>query len=138
MPFHAIVPLMKLSLVIPAYNEEKYLTDTLQAVRLALARISEYEVIVVDNQSTDATRAIAETFGAQIVDEAEHNIGKVRNTGGFAADGEVIVFLDADTLVVPGVFEKINEAMSDKDVSAAASRSSMRRLGIDNFSCDGS
>lgn len=109
-----MVALMRLSLVIPAYNEEKYLTETLEAVKFALARISEHEVIIVDNQSTDATRDIAESFGAKIMDEVERNIAKVRNTGGFAADGEVIVFLDADTLVVPGVFEKINEAMSDK------------------------
>jgi len=104
---------MKLSVVIPAYNEEKYLTETLEAVRLALGSIPEAEIIVVDNESTDATREIASAQGAKIVDEDEHNIGRVRNTGSLAAAGEVLVFLDADTLVVSGVFEKIIAAMSD-------------------------
>lgn len=73
------------------------------------------EVIVVDNLSTDSTRQIAESFGAKIVDEDEHNIAKVRNTGGLEATGDVLVFLDADTTVQPGLFEKIVEVMSDPD-----------------------
>jgi glycosyltransferase involved in cell wall biosynthesis len=104
---------MKLSVVIPAYNEEKYLPGTLESVKLALASIPDPEIIVVDNQSIDATREIAEAFGAKILEEVEHNIAKVRNTGGFAASGEVLVFLDADTLVAQDVFEKIIEVMSD-------------------------
>jgi len=104
---------MNLSVVIPAYNEEKYLTGTLETVKLALGSIPEAEIIVVDNESTDAMREIASALGARIVDEDEHNIAKVRNTGALAAAGEVLVFLDADTLVVSGVFEKIIAAMSD-------------------------
>jgi glycosyltransferase involved in cell wall biosynthesis len=112
-PFHAIVGVMILSVVIPAYNEEKYLARTLEAVRLALALVADAEIIVVDNRSTDATRDIAKSFGAKIAEERVHNIAKVRNMGGLAAEGEVLVFLDADTLVAPGLFEKIIEAMSD-------------------------
>ena len=70
---------MKLSLVIPAYNEEKYLTATLEAIKLALASIEDFESIVVDNESTDAARGIAESFGATVVDEHEHKIAKLRN-----------------------------------------------------------
>lgn len=105
---------MKLSVVIPAYNEEKYLPATLAALKEALESINDVEIIVVDNESADATRAIAESNGAEIVDEREHNIGKVRNTGAKAAAGELIVFLDADTLVKPGLFEKIIEACADR------------------------
>lgn len=104
---------MKLSVVIPAYNEEKYLPPTLDAVKTAVGSIRDVEVIVVDNCSTDATRKIASAFGATIVDENERNIGRVRNTGAAYASGEVIVFLDADTLVRPGVFGAIVDAMSD-------------------------
>ena len=110
---HVIVALMKLSVVIPAYNEEKYITETLEAVRLALLPIPDAEIIVVDNQSTDSTREIAHAFGVKIVDEDEHNIGQVRNTGARAAAGAVLVFLDADTTVAPGVFERIIEVMAD-------------------------
>jgi glycosyltransferase involved in cell wall biosynthesis len=109
-----IVGRMNLSVVIPAYNEERYLPRTLASVKTALAEIADAELIVVDNESTDRTREIAESFGARLVAETEHNIGKVRNTGGFAATGEVIVFLDADTRVRPGLFEKIIDAMADE------------------------
>ncbi len=82
---------MKLSIVIPAYNEEKYLPETLGALRAALSTVQDAEVTVIDNESTDATREIAASFDVQIVTEHERNIGKVRNTGGFAASGDVIV-----------------------------------------------
>lgn len=105
---------MKLSIVIPAYNEEKYLPRTLDALTLSLKGVRDAEIIVVDNESTDKTAEIAASFGARIVDESEHNIGQVRNTGGYAAGGDVIVFIDADTLVAPGNFEKILAAMTDE------------------------
>jgi glycosyltransferase involved in cell wall biosynthesis len=104
---------MQLSVVIPAYNEEKYLGRTLAAVEAALRGIARAEVIVVDNESTDSTREIAESSRAKIVSEHVHNIGKVRNTGGYAAAGELIVFLDADTVVPVGLFEKIIKVMAD-------------------------
>jgi glycosyltransferase involved in cell wall biosynthesis len=111
---------MKLSIVVPAYNEEKYLPKTVAALKDALRSISDHEVIVVDNESTDATRPIAESCGARIVMESEHNIAKVRNMGAEAANGEVIVFVDADTIVRSGVFEKILESMSsDKCVGGS-------------------
>ena len=103
-----------LSIIIPAYNEEKYLPATLESVRSALTPFSDAELIVVDNASTDRTREIAINFGAKIIDETIHNIGKVRNTGGNAAAGDILVFIDADTVVQNGVFQKIVEAMSDE------------------------
>ncbi len=104
---------MKLSVVIPAYNEEKYLPQTLAALRASLATVEVAEIIVVDNESTDDTRKIAEGFGARIITENEHNIGKVRNTGAQHAKGDVIAFLDADTLVALGIFENIIKALTD-------------------------
>lgn len=109
-----------ISLIIPAYNEEMYMPRTLEAVTAALGAGVDAELIVVDNLSTDATREIAESFGAKIVTEDEHNIAKVRNTGAIAAAGDVLVFLDADTTVQPGLFEKIVEAMSDTDCAGGS------------------
>jgi len=105
---------MKISVIVPAYNEEKYLGATLEHIKSALGGLLDPELIVVDNESTDATRQIAESYGATIVDESEHNIGLVRNTGARRARGDVIVFVDADTCVPPRLFEKIVEAMSDE------------------------
>jgi len=105
---------MKLSVIIPAFNEEDYLAATLEAIGAALADIDESEVIVVDNDSTDGTRAVAEGFDVRIVTEHEHNISQVRNTGGENATGDVLVFIDADTIVRSGLFEKIINAMGDE------------------------
>ena len=71
------------------------------------------EVIVVDNLSTDRTSEIAASYGVKVITERERNIGRVRNTGAENATGDVVVFLDADTLVEPGLFENILDAMDD-------------------------
>jgi glycosyltransferase involved in cell wall biosynthesis len=106
---------VKLAVIIPAYNEEKYLPATLDAINGALKSIqAEAELIVVDNESTDTTHAVAESRGARVVREVEHNIAKVRNTGAKSSTADVLVFIDADTIVRPGVFENICEAMKDE------------------------
>ena len=105
-----------LSVIVPAYNEEKYLPATLESIRLALSDLTSAELIVVDNESTDATREIAIAAGAQIVDETVHNIGRVRNTGAAAAVGDMLVFIDSDTRVPQGLFKRIAELSSDENV----------------------
>ena len=109
---------MRLSIIIPAYNEENYLPATLDAI--IAARPNDAEVIVVDNASTDSTRQIAEQRGATVVIETEHNIGKVRNAGAASSTGDVLVFIDADSIVRPGIFEKIIEATNDKNCLGGA------------------
>lgn len=111
---------MRISIVIPAYNEEKYLGETLGSIVAALAEIKGGEIVVVDNESTDSTRAIAERSGATIVTEAVHNISSVRNAGAVTATGEVLVFVDADTQVQPGLFEQITACMLDNDCVGGA------------------
>src|SRR5215204_2503071 len=115
--------LMRLSVIIPAYNEEKYLPDTLERIVSALSAANrDSEVIVVDNESEDKTRAIAESFGARVISESVHNIGKVRNTGGKNASGEVLIFVDADTLVPETLFREIAGAMENKNCFGGAVR----------------
>ncbi|MCA1623296.1 MAG: glycosyltransferase [Acidobacteria bacterium] len=100
---------MKFSVIIPAYNEENYLPNTLAAIKIALARIdSPAEIIVVDNESADKTALIAESYDAKVILEKEHNIAKVRNTGAKSAAGEVLIFVDADTLIPETLFQKID------------------------------
>jgi glycosyltransferase involved in cell wall biosynthesis len=104
---------MKFSVVIPAYNEEKLLPATLQALEAATGDLN-FETIVVDNESTDKTAQIAESFDVKIGSESEHNIAKVRNTVAKHASGEFIIFLDADTRVSPELLQKIADAMKDE------------------------
>ena len=106
---------MKVSIVIPAFNEENYLPATLENIGAALANAGfESETIVVDNESTDNTKQIAENFGAKVLTESDHNIGKVRNTGAKNAVGDVLIFVDADTIVPASLFQKIAVVMEDE------------------------
>jgi glycosyltransferase involved in cell wall biosynthesis len=103
---------------IPAYNEEKYLPATLAS----LVRAREFfaakggrsiEILVVDNDSTDRTAQIASARGLHVIQETEHNIAKVRNTGARAASGEVLVFVDADTIVPESFVWRIHQVMTN-------------------------
>ncbi len=83
-------------MVIPALNEESYLAATL----VSLARqdfAGDYEVIVVDNNSTDNTACIAEAHGARVVSEPHPGICQARQTGTENSRGEIVVSTDADT-----------------------------------------
>lgn len=108
---------MKISIVIPAYNEEQCLPKTLERINKALAVLAAacaFEIIVVDNDSQDKTKQIAEAFGAKVFLEKEHNIGRVRNTGADNSTGDLLIFIDADTLVPKMLFQKIVDLMEDE------------------------
>jgi glycosyltransferase involved in cell wall biosynthesis len=105
---------MRLSIIIPAFNEEKLLPETLRRIRSAMESLSnECELIVVDNESTDKTREIAESFNAKILTESIKNIGAIRNVGAKAARGKTFVFFDADTFIPETLLTVIDERMRD-------------------------
>lgn len=96
-------PAPALSVIIPAFNEEKYLPRYLPSVLESLDRWECHsglrgEVIVVDNASTDQTARIAQELGARVVHEPVAGIGRARNTGALTARGTYLVFIDADVL----------------------------------------
>src|SRR5689334_13545609 len=105
---------MLLSVIVPAFNEELYLPETLSSLRdsASICRCA-VELIVVDNASADRTADIARSCGAKVVYEARRNISKVRNTGAKSAQGDVLVFVDADTIVPPHFLDRIAEAMDE-------------------------
>jgi glycosyltransferase involved in cell wall biosynthesis len=107
--------IMRVSVIIPAYNEEQCLPETLERIGHALSIIScPSEIIVVDNDSQDGTKQIAEAFGAKVFLEEKHNISRVRNTGVENSTGDVLIFIDADTLVPETLFQKILAVMEDE------------------------
>ena len=71
------------------------------------------ELIVVDNNSTDGTVEVAEAMGATVVGEPVQGIGRARNCGASVAQGDVLIFVDADVILPPTLFEAIYTAMSD-------------------------
>jgi glycosyltransferase involved in cell wall biosynthesis len=106
---------MKVSVIVPAYNEEKYLPETLGHIGEALAVIAHpSEIIVVDNDSQDRTGHVAESRGAKVLRESEHNISRVRNAGAENATGDVLIFVDADTLVPRTLFRTITDVLEDE------------------------
>jgi glycosyltransferase involved in cell wall biosynthesis len=93
-----------LSFIVPAHNEEAWLGRSLAAILSAANAVGEaYEVIVVDDASTDATAAIAREQGVLLIQVAHRQIAAARNAGARQADGRVLFFVDADTLVTDAV-----------------------------------
>lgn len=100
---------MKLSIVIPAYNEEAVLADCLKIVdsRVA-AQNHEVEIIVVNNASTDRTGEIARSFlGVKVVDESNKGLVRARHAGFIASTGDLIANVDADSKIPAGWVDKI-------------------------------
>lgn len=94
-----------ISHVIPAHNEERYLPRTLETVwRAAAAFGGGVEVIVVNNDSDDATARVAVAGGARVVNESKRCISAVRNAGARAAQGRILTFADADSMVSENFF----------------------------------
>lgn len=102
---------MRVSVVLPAFNEEKLLPAALAAVKAAAsaftARGWEWECVVCDNNSTDGTSAVARAAGATVVFEPVNQIGRARDAGARAATGEWLVFIDADSTPSAELFASI-------------------------------
>ncbi len=110
---------MLLSIVVPAFNEERYLRETLASLNRAKAlllreRNIESEINVVDNDSVDSTADVARAVGATVIKEPLRNVAKVRNTGAKLCQGNVIIFVDGDTVVPDNLLVRIVDAMSDE------------------------
>jgi len=96
------------SIIVPAYNEENYLPETLSSLEEAMAALPEFsgEIIVTDNNSTDRTAEIAEATGARVVFEEHRQISRARNVGAREACGRHLIFVDADTRISPLLLKK--------------------------------
>jgi glycosyltransferase involved in cell wall biosynthesis len=87
-----------LSFIVPAHNEEIWIAKCLSSIRRAMEKVAEpYEVIVVDDASTDSTPKIAQQMGARTIRVEHRKISAVRNAGAREATGDVFFFVDADT-----------------------------------------
>ena len=105
-----------ISVIVPAHNEERYLSDTLEALRIQT--YPRFEVIVVANGCTDNTPGVARGRCDKLIELPERALGKARNTGGAKARGDLLVFLDADTRLEPRALEAIAAAFTERHSSA--------------------
>ena len=108
---------LTISVVIPAYNEEKYLPLTLQSIKKQ--SLTPFEIIVADNNSTDRTAEIAKEYGARVVHVKEQGNVYAMKGGLDAARGDIIAGVDADTVVSTNWIEVINSAFRDDQVVGA-------------------
>lgn len=108
-----------LSVVVPAYNEEALIGKCLDSLSKQSLDSSFYEIIVIDNASTDKTAQIANRSGIEVLKERRKSVVLARQKGVSAAKGEVIVSADADTVYPPGWLERIKRNF-DKDTSLIA------------------
>lgn len=110
-----------LSFVVPAYNEERYLPATLAAIHASARELGiDYEIVVADDGSTDATARIAREAGARVVAVQHRQIAKTRNSGAREARGERLVFVDADTHVNAPLLEAAIAALDGGAVGGGA------------------
>ncbi len=110
-----------ISFIVPAYNEEQCLAETLDALHTTGLALGEpYEVLVADDGSTDQTAAIATQKGAILVSATHRQIAATRNSGARVATGDLLIFVDADTLVNVEVVRSAVEAMRSGAVGGGA------------------
>lgn len=120
----------RISLIIPAFNEEKYIGKTLSSVMRAKEAYKNpalIEVVVVDNCSTDDTKYIARSLGAKVVREEKRCIASVRNKGAEAAEGAIVGFLDADSVITANMFNSIDAAISSGEYVGGGTMIRMER-----------
>ena len=116
---------MKISIVVPAFNEERLLPESLHSIRTSSSAFAEagwsMELIVCDNNSTDRTAAIAAAAGAIVVFEPINQISRARNSGAARATGDWLLFVDADSFPTRELFADVVAAISSGACMAGGS-----------------
>lgn len=107
---------MKLSVVIPAYNEEKFIGNVIESIHTSCKDVGiDYEIIVANNNSTDKTAEIAKSLGAKVVLEQIRSISRVRNTGASKASGDLLLFIDADSVLNSRTLKKAVDQIQNRN-----------------------
>ena len=120
-----------ISIIIPAFNEERYLPRLLECIKKQ--SYNDYEVIVADANSTDKTAKVAKKYGCRIVKGGMPAVG--RNNGAKAAKGNILLFLDADVQVDKNFLEKALDEYDSRKLDIAGcyltpdSKNAFDRLG---------
>jgi glycosyltransferase involved in cell wall biosynthesis len=106
---------LKFSIIIPAHNEENYITTCLESIRNASRNYkNDVEIIVVLNRCTDKTEAIALKYSTKIIRDNSKNLSKIRNSGAKQASGDILITIDSDSWMSENMLEKIDKALQTK------------------------
>jgi glycosyltransferase involved in cell wall biosynthesis len=102
-----------ISVIVPTYQEEKYIEPTLVAISNQTLKRSKYEIIISDANSKDRTIKIAKKYADKIIITNKKGIAIGRNLGAKYAKGKYLVFIDADTIILPQTLEEIIKEFND-------------------------
>lgn len=123
------------SIIIPAHNEEQFLIPLLHSLYWQRFDKQLFEVIIVDNNSTDITRVLAKRskrlfseLSIRVFTERKVGVSYARNTGGVKAKGSILIFLDADIITSPSLLSSIYQK-TKKEHSQAGT---IRTLALEN------
>lgn len=112
---------MKISIIVPARNEEKHIAACLRSLK-DQTYTGDYEIVVIDNNSTDKTAEIARGFGLRVISATkERNVFYARQVGADATNGDIIVQADGDTLYPRHWLEKIAKKFEQHPEAVALS-----------------
>ncbi len=109
-----------ITIVVPAYNSQKTIGACLDALLAQTAPRNGYEIIVVDDGSTDATARVAEVRGAHVIRQANRGAAAARNSGAQHATGEIIMFVDADSVPDARFVERLAAPFCDPEIAGAS------------------
>jgi len=111
---------MLFSIIVPTYNEEKYIEQCLQSLQHQNVDRAEFEIIVSDGASSDSTHTLAAKLADRIVVNEKRGASVQRNYGAQQARGEIFVFIDADTHLDSNFLAALKEEFADKKVAAVS------------------
>lgn len=125
---------MKFSIVVPAFNEAETITECLHALQAQNIKRSDFEIIVVDNNSKDATSKVAAKAGAdKVVLETKKGTNLARQRGFVESTGEIVAFVDADSQPPKDWLEKIGLDLSKPGVAAVSGPYDFQLHGIEKI-----
>nr|MDO8081661.1 glycosyltransferase [Candidatus Freyarchaeota archaeon] len=99
--------MVKISVIIPTLNEERYLPSCIKSVSNQTLPRDMYEIIVVDSHSSDRTPEIAKKYADRLLVAPREGAGAARNVGAKIAKGKILLFLDADTMICKNFMEEL-------------------------------
>lgn len=109
--------LPKLSIIIPARNEERYIGNCLDSINAAAEKVStQLEIIVVLNRCSDKTEEIAKSRGCLVVSDERKNLACIRNTGVKASRAPAVLTIDADSRMSPNMLACIMQCLADEKI----------------------
>lgn len=121
---------MKISAIIPAYNEEKSIENAILSLKNQDFPKDEFEIIIVNDGSTDRTREIAEKYAHKVITQKNQGPAFAKNNGAKKAKGDIIVFMDADTTVSSNYFKEIMKAVKRENVIGGQPNIKFKNEGI--------